>query len=47
MIADQVQVMSDEHVKAINQVEMTCAFIGYDGRITYDQIHALKIFDHC
>ncbi|AUS87694.1 septum site-determining protein MinC [Lysinibacillus sp. HST-98] len=42
MIADQVQVMSDEHVKAINQVEMTCAFIGYDGRITYDQIHALK-----
>ncbi len=42
MIADQVQVMSDEHVKAINQAEMTCAFIGYDGRITYDQIHVLK-----
>ncbi|KOS60921.1 septum site-determining protein MinC [Lysinibacillus agricola] len=42
MIADQVQTMSDEHVKGINQEEMTCAFIGYDGRITYDQIHALK-----
>lgn len=42
MIADQVQAMSDEHVKAIEQEEMTCAFIGYDGRITYDQIHALK-----
>ena len=42
MIADQVQAMSDEHVKAINQAEMTCAFIGYDGRITYDQIHVLK-----
>ncbi|MGE8000458.1 septum site-determining protein MinC [Lysinibacillus sp. NPDC093190] len=42
MIADQVQVMSDEHVKVINQEEMTCAFIGYEGRITYDQIQALK-----
>ncbi|MEB2299992.1 septum site-determining protein MinC [Lysinibacillus xylanilyticus] len=42
MIADQVQAMSDEHVKTINQEEMACAFIGYDGRITYDQIHALK-----
>ncbi|TQR32868.1 septum site-determining protein MinC [Lysinibacillus sphaericus] len=42
MIADQVQVMSDEHVKAIKHEEMTCAFIGLDGRITYDQIHALK-----
>ncbi|MFJ7731411.1 septum site-determining protein MinC [Lysinibacillus sp. NPDC097231] len=42
MIADQVQVMSDEHVQAINHAEMTCAFIDYDGRITYDQIHALK-----
>ncbi|EON71408.1 septum site-determining protein MinC [Lysinibacillus sphaericus] len=42
MIADQVEAMSDEHVKAINQAEMACAFIGYDGRITYDQIHALK-----
>ncbi|MGE7091040.1 septum site-determining protein MinC [Lysinibacillus sp. NPDC048646] len=42
MIADQVEAMSDEHVKAINQSEMACAFIGYDGRITYDQIHALK-----
>jgi len=42
MIADQVQAMSDEHVKAINQAEMTCAFIDYDGRITYDQIHVLK-----
>jgi len=42
MIADQVEVMSDEHVKAINQADMACAFIGYDGRIAYDQIHALK-----
>ncbi|MFJ8516263.1 septum site-determining protein MinC [Lysinibacillus xylanilyticus] len=42
MIADQVQAMSDEHVKAIKHEEMTCAFIGYDGRITYDQVHALK-----
>jgi len=42
MIADQVEAMSDEHVKEIDQAEMTCAFIGYDGRITYDQIHALK-----
>ncbi|GLC88431.1 septum site-determining protein MinC [Lysinibacillus piscis] len=42
MIADQVEVMSDEQLKAMNQTEMTCAFIGYEGRIAYDQIHVLK-----
>lgn len=42
MIADQVEVMSDEQVKKMNQTEMLCAFIGNNGRIMYDQIHALK-----
>lgn len=42
MIADQVEVMSDEHVKKVNRTEMTCAFIGNDGRIVYDQIQTLK-----
>lgn len=42
MIADQVEVMSDEQVQKMNRTEMICAFIGNDGRIIYDQIHTLK-----
>lgn len=42
MIADQVEVMSDEQVKRINKTEMVCAFLGNDGRIIYDQINTLK-----
>ncbi|MEG0259953.1 MAG: septum site-determining protein MinC [Lysinibacillus sp.] len=42
MIADQMEVMSDEQARQVNKTELACAFIDHKGRISYDQIQELK-----
>ena len=42
MIADQIEVMSNEHKNVQGSSALTCAFIDKSGRISYDHIQELR-----